>query len=66
MECDYVLQFSFHIIHVAGTQNNAADFLSRIELNPKERVELKIRNDITILPLQGNLLSTDVAGEEQQ
>ena len=26
--CDYVLQFNFHIMHVAGTQNMAADFLS--------------------------------------
>ena len=28
-------------MHVAGTQNTAAHFLSRIDLNPKERVELK-------------------------
>ena len=32
--CDYVLQFNFHIMHVAGMQNTAADFLSRIDLNP--------------------------------
>ena len=63
--CDYVLQFNFHIMHVAGTQNTAADFLSRIDLNPKEKVELKIRNDITIQPIQVNLQSTDVADEEQ-
>ena len=63
--CDYVLQFNFHIMHVAGTQNTAADFLSRIDLNPKERVELKIRDDITIRPIQANLQSTDVADEEQ-
>ena len=63
--CDYVLQFNFHIIHVAGTQNTAADFLSRIDLNPKERVEQKIRNDITTQPIQVNLQSTDVADEEQ-
>ena len=36
---DYVLQFNFHIMHVPGTQNTAADFLSSIELTPKERVE---------------------------
>ena len=63
--CDYVLQFNFHIMHVAGTQNTAADFLSRIDLNPKERIELKIREDITIRPIQVNLQSTDVADEEQ-
>ena len=63
--CDYVLQFNFHIMHVAGKQNTAADFLSRIDLNPKKKVELKIRNDITIQPIQVNLQSTDVADEEQ-
>ena len=63
--CDYVLQFNFHIMLVAGTQNSAADFLSRIDLNPKERVELKIREDITIRPIQVNLQSRDVSDEEQ-
>ena len=52
-------------MHVAVTQNTAANFLSRIDLNPKERVKLKIRNDITIRPLQVNLQSTDVADKEQ-
>ena len=52
-------------MHVASTQNTAADFLSRIDINPKERVELKIREDITIRPIQMNLQSTDVADEEQ-
>ena len=35
--CDNVLHFNFHIMHVAGAQNTAADFLSRIELNPKKK-----------------------------
>ena len=52
-------------MHLTGTQNTAADFLSRIDLNPKEKVELKIRNDITIQPIQVKLQSTDVADEEQ-
>ena len=52
-------------MHVAGTQNTAADYLSRIDLKPKERVELKTRNDITIRPIQVNLQYTDVADEEQ-
>ena len=53
------------IMHVAVTQNTSADFLSRIDLNPKERVDVKIRDDITIRPIQVNLQSTDVADEEQ-
>ena len=52
-------------MHVAVTQNTAADFLSRIDLNPKKRVDVKIRDDITIRPIQVNLQSTDVADEEQ-
>ena len=30
--CDCVLRFKFRIMHVAGSQNTAADFLSRLEL----------------------------------
>ena len=52
-------------MHVAGTQNTAADYLSRIDLNPKEKIELKIREDITIRPIQVNIQLTDVADEEQ-
>ena len=52
-------------MNVAGTQNTAAEFLSRIDLNPKERVEVTIRNDSRIRPIQVNLQSTGVADEEQ-
>ena len=63
--CDYVLQFKFRIMHVAGSQNTAADFLSRLELTPKERIQLKLRDDIITAPIEVNLQSTDVADEEQ-
>ena len=52
-------------MHVAVTQNTAADFLSRFDRNPKGRVGVKIRDDITIRPIQVNLQSTDVAYDEQ-
>ena len=61
--CDYVLQFKFRIIHVAGSQNTAADFLSRLELTPNEKVQLKLRDDIITAPIEINLI-TDVADEE--
>ena len=61
----YVLHFNFPIKTVAETQNTAADFLSRIDLDPKESVELKITDGITIRPIQVNLQSTDVADEVQ-
>ena len=63
--CDYVLQFKFRIMHVAGSQNTAADFLSRLELTPKERIQLKLRDDIITAPIEVNLQFTDVADEEQ-
>ena len=36
-----------------------------MDLNLKERVEIKTREDITIRPIQITLHSTDVADEEQ-
>ena len=63
--CDYVLQFMFRIMHVAGSQNTAADFLSRLELTLKEKVQLKLRDDILTTPIDVNLQSSHVADEEQ-
>ena len=63
--CDYVLQFKFRIMHVAGSQNTAADFISRLELTPKEKVQLKLRDDILTSPIEVNLQSSDVADKEQ-
>ena len=64
--CDYVLRFNFRIMHVAGTLDTAADFLSRLEITPKEKIELTIREDIRTTPIQINMQSTDVADDEQQ
>ena len=63
--CDFVLQFRFTIAHVPGKMNTAADFLSRLDLHPKEKVHLTIRDDITTTPIQVNIQSSDVAEEEQ-
>ena len=63
--CDYVLQYKFRIMHVAGSKNTAADFFSRHELTPKEKVQLKLRDDILTSPIEVNLQSSDVADEEQ-
>ena len=53
-------------MHVAGTLNTAADFLSRLEVTPKDKIELTIREDIRTTPRQINMQSTDVADDEQQ
>ena len=62
--CDYVLQFKIRTMHVAGSQNTAAGFLSRLELTPK-KVQLKLRNDILTSPIEVYLQSSDVADEEE-
>ena len=63
--CDFVLQFHFTIAHVPGKMNTAADFLSRLDLQPKDKVHLTIRDEIRTTPTQVNIQSSDVAEEEQ-
>ena len=45
--------------------NTTADFLLRLELTPKEIVQLNLREDILTYPIEVNLQSTDVTDEEQ-
>ena len=63
--CDYVLQFNFKTAHVAGSVNTTADFLSRLELKVKEKIRLKIREDVQTSPIEVTTSSSDVADEEQ-
>ena len=53
-------------MHVAGSQNTATYFLSRLELTPKGNVQLKPKDDTLTSPIQVNLQSSDVADEEQR
>ena len=52
-------------MHVTGSPNTTADFLSRLELTPKEKIQLKLHDDILTSPIEVNLQSTDVADEEK-
>ena len=63
--CDFVLQFHFKIAHVPGRMNTAADFLSRLDISPKEKVFLQIRQDIQTTPIQVNIQSSDNHEEDQ-
>ena len=63
--CDFVLQFHFKIAHVPGRMNTAADFLSRLDISPKEKVLLQIREDIQTTPIQVNIQSSDIHEEDQ-
>ena len=61
--CDFVLQFNFTIAHIPGKKNTAADFLSRLEMDPNEKINLKIREDIPTKPIEVNIESTGIAQE---
>ena len=63
--CDFVLQFNFTIAHIPGKMNTAADFLSRLELDPNEKIILKSREDIPTKPIEVNIESTGIVQEEQ-
>ena len=63
--CGFVLQFNFTIANVPGRMNTAADFLSRLDLDPKEKVQLLIRDDIQTTPIEVHIQSSNVAEEEQ-
>ena len=62
--CDFVLQFQFTIAHIPGKMNTAADFLSRLEKDPNEKINLKIREDIPTKPIEVNIESTGIAQEK--
>ena len=62
--CDSVLQINFTIAHIPGKKNTAADFLSRLEMEPNEKIFLKIREDIPTKPIEVNIESTGIAQEE--
>ena len=62
--CDFVLQFNLTIAHFPGKMNTAADFLSRLEMDPNEEITLKIREDIPTKPIEVNIVSTGIAQEE--
>ena len=62
--CDFVLQFNFTMAHIPGKMNTAADFLSSLEMDPNEKVNLKIREDIPTKPIEVNIDSTGIAQEE--
>ena len=62
--CDFVLQFNFTIAHIPGKMNTAADFLTRLEMDPNEKIILKIREEIPTQPIEVNVESTGIAQEE--
>ena len=63
--CDYGIQFNFTNAHIPGKNNPAADYLSRLEISPKEKLILRIKEDIPTTPLELQVQSAGVSEEEQ-
>ena len=63
--CDFVIQFNFIIAHIPGKNNTASDYLSRMEMDPSEKLVLKIREDVETRPIEVNVQSAGVSEEEQ-
>ena len=59
------MHFNFFIAHIPGAQNTAADDLSRLGADPKDKLVMKIRDDVQTLPTEINVQSAGVTQEEQ-
>ena len=51
--------------HIPGKNNTAADYLSRMEMDPTEKLFLKIREDVETRPIEVNVQSAGVSEEVQ-
>ena len=52
---DRVLSFNIVLAHIPGTANHAADYLSRMETNPNQTIQLKLSDHIPIRHVEVNL-----------
>ena len=59
--CDFVIQFNFVIPHIPGTQNTAADNLSRLEADTKDKLVKKIPEGVQTLPKEINVQPAGVS-----
>ena len=62
--CDFVLQFNLTIAHNPRKMNNSADFFSRLEIYPNEKIFLNFREDLPTKPIEVNIKSTGITQEE--
>ena len=60
-----MIQFNFVIAHIPGAQNTAADDLSHLEAYPKDKLVMKIREDVQTLPIEIKVQSAGVTQEEK-
>ena len=61
---DYVIQFKIIIAHIPRESNSAADYLFQLEVSPKKKLFLRIREDIQTTPIDLHVQSAGVTKEE--
>ena len=54
---DYVLSFNFVLGHIPGKANAAADYLSRVHINPPTKMKMKLEDQIPLHKIQIDVLS---------
>ena len=54
---DYVLSFNFVLGHISGKANAAADYLSRIHVNPSTMLKLKLSDRIPVKDIEFEVLA---------
>ena len=64
--CDQTLQFEFVLAHVPGTENPAADYLSRLDIRPEERIHLKLNDEIPVFHVGIDLASKTPKQDEEE
>ena len=55
--CDQALQFDFVSAHVPGVENPGADYLSRLDINPRCRIHLKLNDEFPVYKVEIDLAS---------
>ena len=64
--CDQALQFDFVLDHVPGVENPAADYLSRIDIHPKDRIHLKLHDEIPVFKVEIDLASKTPKQDDEE
>ena len=64
--CDQTLQFEFVLAHVPGTENPAADYLSRLDIRPEEGIHLKLHDEIPVFHVEIDLASKTPKQDEEE
>ena len=64
--CDQALKFDFVLAHVHGVENLAADYLSIFDINPQDRIHLKLHDKIPVFKVEIDLASESKQDDDEE